>query len=883
MNNTAKNNRKPGMSPGEFITRLRGDKPTFICTYANLRHEANKFKPREFVIHDPAEVPDFLEVFDKDGRACYFACNTMKGKDRGKDHLASIDLVHVDVDCKGVVETTKQIEAALCKLKLPPTCVVNSGNGYHVYWRFKKSVPPSQRASFEKFLTRVCNPLAGDLAAAEVARVLRLPGSHNSKRGEWKEVYVIDSLSSWQSYEYRDLDMMFEELQLTPLLTRVPTPAAGSNVIDMNVWQQHARESRALSGGFNPDDLLDKMVYRDTKGHGIDATRTKIVGAIVAEGGTVEDCFRILLRPSRRAYELAKTSDDGPWSERNERSLIAGQFHYFTKKDESKPKKVKTVQPETEPPKDSKPKTTKKAATGKKREPVETDFDPPEKPIITIAGGELSNNATAGEQALIDAGEEMYEQVSRALVRVITSEVEGAHGKPTKIAELKHVKWEYLRDRLMHVADFQKWDARSEAHVPANCSKEIAETILSREGSRGFRRLAGVSTCPTMRPDGSLLILEGYDKGTRLLLVDPPALPNMPDEPTKDQALVALALLKGLLREFPFTDETARAVALAGIVTAVARGAFANAPLFIARASTPGSGKSYLWDIVSAMVSGFAMPVIAAGHSAEETEKRLGAVLMASRPLTSIDNLNGELSGDALCQMIERPIVDVRILGQSKLVRIEARGTTLFATGNNLTVVGDLCRRVLISSLDSKLERPELREFKGNPVKTVLANRGKYIAACLTIVRAYLVAGRPDKAKPLASFGDWSDSVRSALMWLGVADPVESMELARAEDPERMKSRDILRSWFDIYGTNKVTLAKVIEDANRETGGFNSRPKLPELHDAVDAIAAWRGPADVLKLGNWLRKKKGRVIDGLRLMQLPNPKGGSLWWVEPVK
>jgi putative DNA primase/helicase len=51
---------------------------------------------------------------------------------------------------------------------------------------------------------------------------------------------------------------------------------------------------------------------------------------------------------------------------------------------------------------------------------------------------------------------------------------------------------------------------------------------------------------------------------------------------------------------------------------------------------------------------------MAAGRTEEETEKRLGAALLAWQPLISIDNVNGELGGDALCQIIERPVVEIR-------------------------------------------------------------------------------------------------------------------------------------------------------------------------------------------------------------------------------
>jgi hypothetical protein len=98
------------------------------------------------------------------------------------------------------------------------------------------------------------------------------------------------------------------------------------------------------------------------------------------------------------------------------------------------------------------------------------------------------------------------------------------------------------------------------------------------------------------------------------------------------------------------------------------------------------------------------MPLLANGRTEEETEKCLGSALLASQSLITIDNVNGELSGDALCQIIERPRGQVRILGRSELVDVETRATTLFANGNNIIIVGDLCRRVIRARLDPKME-----------------------------------------------------------------------------------------------------------------------------------------------------------------------------------
>jgi putative DNA primase/helicase len=277
------------------------------------------------------------------------------------------------------------------------------------------------------------------------------------------------------------------------------------------------------------------------------------------------------------------------------------------------------------------------------------------------------------------------------------------------------------------------------------------------------------------------------------------------------------------------------------------------------------------------------MPVIAAGRTEEETEKRLGSALLASQSLVTIDNVNGELSGDALCQIIERPRPQVRILGKSELIDVETRGTTLFANGNNIVIVGDLCRRVVRVQLNPNMERPELRVFTGDPVGTVLADRGLYVGAALTVCRAYLAAGRPNPARKLASFEGWSDTVRSAINWLGQDDPVKSMDTSRADDPDRSTLRAMLVSWADVIGTgytSRMTLKDVIALIGQSTGQGETK-KWPDLTAAVISAAGdHRYQPDAQRLGYWMRSHKNRVLGELRFEQDADSKKGSQWWVE---
>ena len=426
--------------------------------------------------------------------------------------------------------------------------------------------------------------------------------------------------------------------------------------------------------------------------------------------------------------------------------------------------------------------TAKQPGAGAAKQP-----GPAKKPlqcaIIKIHGGELPMLATRAEKELLRHDMEIYQR-GNVLVRPIIEEVDAAHERKTKIARFVEIGSVYLCDLLGRIIAWEKFDKRSMQWRPVDTPPKLADTLLARDGEWKFPKVAGVIATPTLRPDGTIIDQEGYDAVTHLLLLAPPPMPPIPDQPTKDDAIRALALLEELLVEFPFVGDVDRSVALSGFITPVVRGAFTVAPMHAANAPVAGSGKSYLFDCVAAIAIGRLMPVMAAGREEAETEKRLGAAIMTGQALIDIDNVNGELQGDALCQMIERPIVDVRVLGESRQMRVEARGTTMFCTGNNITIVGDLCRRTILLNLDPEVERPELREFNDNPVEKILANRGAYIAACLTICRAYIVAGHPDQAKPLASFEGWSNIVRSALLWLGKADPVTSMEYTRANDPK---------------------------------------------------------------------------------------------------
>lgn len=502
------------------------------------------------------------------------------------------------------------------------------------------------------------------------------------------------------------------------------------------------------------------------------------------------------------------------------------------------------------------------------------------KPIIIVSGGGLSDQATQGEKALISAGFKIYQRGNK-LITPVMQQTEASGGRQTTIAVMHETSRSRMRDDLCKAADWAKIGEKDGLDY-INPPYSVAETILSRYGQWAFPPLAGVLMTPTLRPDGSILKDTGYDSSTRLYLLHCPPMPEIPEAPSHKDALAALKILEGLLIDFPFVDSASRSVALSALITPVVRGAFPVVPMHVIRAPSAGSGKSYLLDTASAIAIGQRCPIIVAGRTEEETEKRLGAALLTGQSLISIDNFNGDLGGDALCQFVERPLASVRILGKSEQVTIESRAT-FFANGNNIRILGDMTRRVVQCTLDAKCERPEQRTFKINPFETVLSDRGKYIAAALTIIRAYIVAGKPGIIFPrLASFEEWSDLVRSALVWLGRTDPLIGMEAARAEDPRLQEVTEVFTAIWDVMGDKRFTARELVDLAQKKTCEIECDvPVYPALWEALVNAAGDRGRFLTPKrVGQWLSRHKSRICNNLRLENEADKHGHpAKWWL----
>jgi hypothetical protein len=94
--------------------------------------------------------------------------------------------------------TLEQAKENILKAGLPsPSLFVGSGNGIHSYWLLDKPV----KEGIEEVLKAIANSTEADTKAAEIARVMRLPGTYNVKGDIPKLCRVLEQNDNRYSFE----------------------------------------------------------------------------------------------------------------------------------------------------------------------------------------------------------------------------------------------------------------------------------------------------------------------------------------------------------------------------------------------------------------------------------------------------------------------------------------------------------------------------------------------------------------------------------------------------------------------------------------------------------------------------------------------------------
>ena len=432
-------------------------------------------------------------------------------------------------------------------------------------------------------------------------------------------------------------------------------------------------------------------------------------------------------------------------------------------------------------------------------------------PEIVVNGRQFRDIVNDAEVALLAANKPptLFER-GGALVRLTCNEG-GVQLRTLDAVALKGV--------LARVADFVRETERTEKgeagkkevvadKTPARPPADLAPDLLSRSEHLGLPVLRTLAKSPVYGPDGVLVSSEGYHATSGIYLalsgLSLPPLPSVPD---------ALALLSELLTDFPFSPHDAGfAHTLAALLLLFVRPMIDGpTPLHLLEAPTRGSGKGLLSDVIAHITTGGPAGVMVQPKDGDEIEKRVTSILLEGAPMVLLDNVH-TLKGEALAAALTSTTWRGRRLGKSEMLTVP-NGALWLATGNNVTLDDDMPRRIVPIRLDPGVERPEERTGFRHPdlLSWVKAQRPALVAACLSLVEAWMAAGQPRGAARLGSFESWSTILGGILAVAGVPGFLQAREeLYETANAEPQEWAALLADLHGRHGGNTIGAREVM-------------------------------------------------------------------------
>lgn len=301
----------------------------------------------------------------------------------------------------------------------------------------------------------------------------------------------------------------------------------------------------------------------------------------------------------------------------------------------------------------------------------------------------------------------------------------------------------------------------------------VPESIAMPEHP-AYRRIVDTIPTPVLRPDGSVIEHEGWDKSTGLFVREPLPRP-IPHSPSEDDTLESLDRVTSLYADFPL-DEYGRAVILAYMLSTVGRAFIpGQIPALILDSNKAQCGKSHLTDTLSMLATGTRVGSTAWHNGIGDTMLRALHASCASHPgFIVFDNV-------ANASILDAPVLDHALtqgeLGTRRLFTmkdstIPYRGITVI-NGNAVKCGADLSVRAIEVRLVTTLVDPtSAKHAIGNYREHVREHRAAYCADLLVLWRAWISAGCPGEGDgdSWGTYPAW-ERVRALVRWLGYPDP----------------------------------------------------------------------------------------------------------------
>jgi hypothetical protein len=184
-------------------------------------------------------------------------------------------------------------------------------------------------------------------------------------------------------------------------------------------------------------------------------------------------------------------------------------------------------------------------------------------------------------------------------------------------------------------------------------------------------------------------------------------------------------------------------------------------------------------------------------------------------------------------------------------------------TSNNAKLSLELSRRSARVRIVPHQDRPWLRTgFKHGDLKGwTRANRGRLIAAVLTLVRAWQAEGCPRHRERLGSYERWSEVIGGILGVAGIPGFLTLLDEVYTElDAETGSWREFVRVWWERFGAQAMQVRDLNDLCNQE-----------EL--IVEARGDGSPRSQETKLGHALNGKVDRVFDRAKVVKVPRTRG----------
>jgi hypothetical protein len=254
------------MQSADFIVNLFGNSTgrVFLSTLPNPELKgtpAGEPDERHVWTRSSEQIGAFVAKWNRPGRATYLAVSTFQrdATIRCKDTVQELIALHADIDFHATIESPEAILQIVEQLTPPPSLVIHSGHGLHLYWVFKESIAATaeSKAEHERLLRRLADHLGADTSVAHCAALMRLPGTTNSKNGDALPVRVVTERPN--RYPHDELKAWLEAA--TPVIHR----KTGNGVSPDNPFIALAE---ALGAPLAVEQSLATMVYLGPGGGG---------------------------------------------------------------------------------------------------------------------------------------------------------------------------------------------------------------------------------------------------------------------------------------------------------------------------------------------------------------------------------------------------------------------------------------------------------------------------------------------------------------------------------------------------------------------------------------------------------------------------------------